>query len=222
MATVTTVDGASNPFAAFNTATSGTSVSQNQEDRFLKLLVTQLQNQDPLNPMDNSQTTSQMAQISTVSGIEKLNTTIQSLASSFAASQSFQAATLVGRNVLTAGSTLNLASGAAQGGIELGADADKVTVTVKDSFGNTVDEVDMGAQKAGVMNFTWDGTNTDGTKVADGKYTFSVKATSASKAVDATALTYGKIASATFSTSGISLSVPDVGSIALTDIKQIL
>ena len=69
------------------------------EDRFLKLLVAQMQNQDPLNPMDNAQVTSQMAQINTVSGIEKLNTTVPGLNSQFVQLQALQGATLVGRDV---------------------------------------------------------------------------------------------------------------------------
>src|SRR3990172_2141446 len=90
--------------------------AQEQEDRFLKLLVTQMKNQDPLNPLDNAEVTSQMAQLSTVSGIEKLNTTLQAMSSSFASSQSLQAAGMIGRSVLAPGSSLSLQNGAAVGG----------------------------------------------------------------------------------------------------------
>ncbi len=80
-------------YGASNAAKPGT---DDPQDRFLKLLVTQMKNQDPLNPLDNAQGTSQLAQISTVSGIEKLNTTIQAMANSFAAGQSLQAASMIG------------------------------------------------------------------------------------------------------------------------------
>ena len=80
-------------------------------DRFLKLLVAQMQNQDPLNPMDNAQVTSQMAQINTVTGIEKLNTTVQGLNSQFVQMQALQGAALVGRDVIVAGNRLAVADG---------------------------------------------------------------------------------------------------------------
>ncbi|MFM8767622.1 MAG: flagellar hook assembly protein FlgD, partial [Rubrivivax sp.] len=72
-------------------------------DRFLKLLVTQLKNQDPMNPMDNAQLTTQMAQINTVSGIQQLNETIKGMATQFGAMQVLQGAAMVGRDVLTEG-----------------------------------------------------------------------------------------------------------------------
>src|SRR3954466_7581480 len=81
-------------------------------DRFLKLLVAQMQNQDPLNPMDNAQVTSQMAQINTVSGIDKLNTTVQGLQSQFVQMQALQGATLVGHDVVVAGNKLDFSDGA--------------------------------------------------------------------------------------------------------------
>ncbi len=78
------------------------------QDRFLKLLVTQMKNQDPLNPMDNAQVTSQLAQINTVNGIQQLNATMQGLATSFMSAQSMQSTSLIGHTVLTDGSKLNV------------------------------------------------------------------------------------------------------------------
>ena len=77
-------------------------------DRFLKLFVAQLNNQDPMNPMDNAQMTTQMAQINTVSGIEKLNDTVKSLTTQFSSMQLMQSATMVGREVLSAGNTVTI------------------------------------------------------------------------------------------------------------------
>jgi len=93
----------------------GTRASQNatqaSQDRFLTLLVTQLKNQDPLNPMDNSQVTSQMAQLSTVSGIEKLNSTVNTLSQSFKSGQNLQAANMIGRGVIAPGNRIGLIDG---------------------------------------------------------------------------------------------------------------
>ena len=93
-------------------------------DRFLKLLVAQMQNQDPLNPMDNAQVTSQMAQINTVNGIEKLNTAVSGLANQFVQMQALQGAALVGRDVIVEGNRMDIEEGAGQGGFELASAGD--------------------------------------------------------------------------------------------------
>ena len=122
------------------------------QDRFLKLLVTQMKNQDPLNPMDNAQVTSQLAQISTVNGIQQLNTTMQSLSSSFLSSQSMQSTSLIGHTVLTDGNSLNIADGVpAYAAIELAQAADSVKVNIVSPAGNIVRQLDLGPQPAGLV-----------------------------------------------------------------------
>ena len=125
-------------------------------DRFLTLLVSQLKNQDPLNPMDNAQITTQLAQISTVSGINRLNDTVAALAASFGANQSLQAASLVGHDVLAPGDKLQLAGGKGQGGFSLAQDADQVLITINDASGRAVRKIDLGSQAAGTQAFAWD------------------------------------------------------------------
>lgn len=191
------------------------------EDRFLKLLVTQLKNQDPLNPLDNAQITSQMAQLSTVSGIEKLNTTLQSLAASFAATQSMQATSMIGRGVLVPGSSIHLQGGAAIAGVELAQAADKVTVSIHDASGNILQQVDIGAQAAGVAAFQWDGATNNGT-AADGAYTFSVNATRGTEKVDASPLAFGQVAAMSPTAQGALLSIGGLGNVALSDIKLVV
>src|SRR4030065_1785635 len=119
-------------------ATTTKSAVQESEDRFLKLLVTQMKNQDPLNPLDNAQITSQMAQISTVSGIDKLNTTLQNMAASFAANQSLQVTNMIGHGVLVPGSTMQLADGKSIGGVDLPQAVDQVTITIREAQGAVV------------------------------------------------------------------------------------
>src|SRR5262245_12635921 len=118
--------------AASNGAAVTGAANGNSEDRFLKLLVAQLQNQDPLNPMDNAQVTSQMAQIQTVSGIEKLNSTVLGLNSQFAQLQTLGGAALVGRSVLIEGNRMAVENGAGHGGFELASQADRVKLEVLD------------------------------------------------------------------------------------------
>ena len=85
-----------------------TTKAEDQQTKFLTLLTTQLKNQDPLNPMDNAQMTSQLAQISTVDGIERLNTTLASMMSSTSETQALQMAALVGHGALVDGNNLPL------------------------------------------------------------------------------------------------------------------
>src|SRR5687768_18113691 len=113
-----------NPFAPYGAANTAKSATDDIQDRFLKLLVTQLRNQDPLNPLDNAQVTTQLAQISTVSGINKLNDTVASLSASMAAGQYLQAVGLVGRDVVVAGTKLTLADGKAPYAMAIAKDAD--------------------------------------------------------------------------------------------------
>ena len=120
---------ASGNAAALASQVSGANEAGSQ-DRFLKLLVTQLKNQDPLSPMDNAELTSQIAQINTVSGIATLNTSVQSLSSQFLQMQSLQGAALVGKDVIVPGNKLDIAAGTGQGGFELTSAADAVKVEV--------------------------------------------------------------------------------------------
>ncbi|MBU1691869.1 MAG: flagellar hook assembly protein FlgD [Gammaproteobacteria bacterium] len=206
---------------ASTASTTTKSAVQESEDRFLKLLVTQMRNQDPLNPLDNAQVTSQMAQLSTVSGIEKLNTALQAMSSSFAASQSLQAAGMIGRSVLAPGSSLLLQDGVATGGFELTQSVDHAVVTVKGVAGNTLHSVDLGAQQAGNVMFQWDGTTDGGGNAANGAYTFEVSATSGGQKVDAMNLALGRVGSVSLGTSGVMLNTDVLGSLDVATVKQI-
>jgi flagellar basal-body rod modification protein FlgD len=134
-------------------------------ERFLKLLVTQMQNQDPLNPMDNAQITTQLAQINTVTGIEKLNQTVAALSGHMLQSQALQGASLVGRNVLLEGNALSFAEGKGSAGFELTSAADAVKVEILSPAGRVIDTLDLGAQNVGRNGFEWavpEGASTDG------------------------------------------------------------
>jgi flagellar basal-body rod modification protein FlgD len=194
------------------------------QDQFLKLLTTQLQNQDPLNPMDNTQMTTQLAQISTVSGIEKLNSSLQTLLGSTSESQTLQAASLVGHAVLVPGNTMALTSGSsAYGGFDLASAADKVTVTVKNSSGTVVRTLDLGSAEAGSNVFTWDGKATDGTAAPEGTYTFAVAAVQGSDKVTTTALGAGLVSSVVRDSSGgFTLDVGTLGKVSFSDVRQVL
>ncbi len=206
---------------ASQSATSASSSVSDTQQTFLKLLVTQMQNQDPLNPMDNAQVTSQLAQLSTVDGINQLNTTLQGMASVYADTRSMQAAGLIGRSVLAQGSQLTLQNGTANGGVDLSQAVDDLVVTVRDPAGNVQNKIDLGAQAAGVVPFQWNGQKADGTTAPSGKYTFSVQATQGGNSVDATSLGYATVGSVTLGAQDTTLNTDSLGGVALSQVKQI-
>jgi flagellar basal-body rod modification protein FlgD len=225
MVNPTQATSASAVFAALNggaqSASPVTSAAATQS-QFMTLLVTQLKNQDPLNPMDNAQMTSQMAQINTVSGINQLNTTLQALSASMTPNQTVQAASMIGRGALVPGGGVDLASSVGLGGFSLPTPADSATVSIYNSSGALVDAINLGAQSAGITKWQWNGTNSAGATVPDGSYTFKVNASMAGNAVAANNLQYGLINSVTQGATGLTLSVGALQNIALTQVQQIL
>lgn len=200
-----------------------TSQLQATQDRFLALLVAQMKNQDPLNPMDNAQVTSQMAQLSTVSGINQLNATVQALSSSMTSAQSLQATAMIGHAALVPGNQIVMASGKADAAVELSGPADQVTVTIKDAKGNVVRTLQLGAQKAaGIADFQWDGKDDSGATLADGAYTFSASSVMSGTKSTPTTLSYGMVNSVSLNAGVAQLNVGNLGDVALDAIRRIL
>lgn len=200
---------------------------QADTDKFMTLLVTQLKNQDPLNPLDNAQVTSQLAQLQTVTGVNKLNETLETLKSSYQSSEAMQATNLIGHGVLVEGNNLNLTGGKSVFGVELATAADNVQVIVTDPrTGKDVATIDLGAAEAGAMPLAWDGSSDsiDAAVLADGKYSFRVAATRGGQPLtDVKALTLDMVASvSTNSKDGVKLNLAGKGAITLADIKQVL
>ncbi len=192
------------------------------QDRFLKLLVTQMKNQDPLNPMDNAEVTSQMAQLSTVSGIDKLNATLAALSSSMIASHSMQAASMIGHVVVVPGNKLELKNGKGAAALELKQPADNVTVQITDAAGNVVRNLKLGPQQSGIVPIQWDGMNDASTELADGSYKFSASAQLGSDKSIANTLSYGLVSGVAQKPEGASLNVDQLGEISMDEVKQIL
>ncbi len=224
---------------AVTSSSSNGNSSQELQDHFLTLLIAQMKNQDPTNPMDNSQLTSQLAQISTLSGIEKLNTTLGMVSGQIDNSLSVNASNMIGHGVMIPGEKILVARTPAEDGndtesvnevvttpfgFELMRDADSVVITIKDENGNVVREVDLGKVSAGVSSFTWDGELSDGTLAPDGSYTFTVNATSDGQKIPATSLSYsmvyGVINSRINDTVLLDLGIS--GTVSIHDVRQIL
>ena len=206
-----------------STGTASSTSAAGLQNSFMTLLVAQLQNQDPMNPMDSSQMTSQLAQISTVDGINKLNSTLQALSSSMGTSQSVSAATgLIGHNVLVPGSSINLtANTPATAGVQLSQPVDGLVIKIQDGSGNTVRTLQLGAQQAGVIPFSWDGKTDSVSSAAAGTYHIVATAVQAGNSVPATTLSYGAVDSVTLGTQGASLNLGTLGTAALSSVVMV-
>ena len=196
-------------------------------DRFLKLLVAQMRNQDPLNPLDNAQVTSQMAQISTVQGIEKLNTSMQAWMTQSSAVQQLEGAGLVGRRVLVEGSGIDLAggterSGGVRGGYTLPSAAAQVRVEVLDAAGQPVATIERSGVDAGVHTFEWDGRDGSGRALPDGRYRLRAMAGEADAMKPVGTLSAASVTAVIASAQGTRIELGAAGQRALDDVKGIL
>ena len=189
---------------------------------FLTLLVAQLKNQDPTNPMQNNELTTQLAQISTVSGIEKLNTTLGSVSGQINSAQSLQAASLIGHGVMIPGTTILAGTSTTPFGVELQQAAEKVTATITDSNGTVVRTIDIGELKAGVHTFTWDGSLTDGTKAPNGAYKVAISASNGTTQLVAQPLQFALVQGVIKGSDGNKLDLGTSGSTTLDEVRQII
>ena len=176
--------------AALNASASSAAQIQ---DQFMTLLVAQMKYQDPTDPMKSAEMTSQMAQISTVEGVNKLNGSMNSLLTQMQSSQAYQASSLVGRSVLVPGNTLNLTKGQAEFGVQLDAPASSLKVNILNGAGQSVDVITLGPQPAGTVPLTWDGKDINGKPLPDGPYKFQLAASVAGKNINPTGLAVANV-----------------------------
>lgn len=207
--------------ASTTSTTSGSNTLDEAQTRFMTLLVTQMQNQDPLNPMDNQDLTAQIAQLNTVSGINKLNTSVESLLSNLQASQSMQAANLIGRTVVVESPNIELKNGSAAVVVDLAKDVDALQVEVVNQAGETVRTLNAGASTAGWQEVNWDGKTDTGLTAADGTYTLKVNASYHGSAVTASTLAMGKVDGVSMGNSGVKLISSTLGEVAFSDLRQV-
>ena len=195
--------------------------SAETQDRFLSLLVAQMKNQDPLNPLDNAQVTSQLAQLSTVQGIENMNGTLESLAASMGVNQMAQAANLIGRGVLVPGDRISPTELEDVIGFELSRPADTVRIDIFNSAGGVVRSLDLGPREDGVNVLAWDGLTGSGSSAPAGDYRFEVSAVQGGQPVSSTALHLGLVNSVSQSSQGVQLNLAANKHVSYSDIRQI-
>ena len=196
------------------------------KDAFLQLLVTQLKNQNPLDPQDNTAFVAQLAQFSSLEGITTLNDTVNSLSGGLQSSQALQASSLVGRSVIvqTNEAYVDPASGKPFNGTVVVKDADsKPVITITDADGEVVRTLEMGSQKAGNADFTWDGKDDDGVLLDKGSYTFTASSKNDTGTTALTTYLPATVNSVTLSKTGgeIMLNLAGLGSIGMSKVQTI-
>ncbi len=192
---------------------------------FLTLMLAQLKNQDPTSPVDSNTFLTQLAQLSEVQGITQLNTSFSTLSSSLSANQALQASSLLGHQALVTSATAQLtAVGTVTGAVSVPQTTSSVVLSVADSTGNVVRQIPLGAQAAGLANFSWDGKETSGSQAPAATYTLSVAyAGQTQTSGAATTLVNGTVESVSMGagSAGMTLNVAGVGSVAFSSLQQI-
>jgi flagellar basal-body rod modification protein FlgD len=191
---------------------------------FLTLMTAQLKNQDPFEPVDNSQMVAQMAQFSSLSGITEMNSTLKAIAERLGGTSSGDAMAWIGRTVLTEGGVAYpRVDGSVGGSIELGADATDVTVSIEGANGEVLKTVSLGSQPKGSIDFEWDGTTDSGEPAGDGPFQIKVGARNASGgAVVATPLVWAPVTSVSLGSDGSPvLTLPGLGQVPVSAVRKI-
>jgi flagellar basal-body rod modification protein FlgD len=197
------------------------SASLGQAD-FLKLMTAQMKNQDPFDPVDNTQMVAQMAQFSSLAGITEMGSTLKAIADKLGATSMQDAVSYVGRTVLTAGDTAyGRSAGGIAGAVELGADASQVSVSISDANGQLLHTADLGAQKAGTISYDWDGKDLAGADAGSGPFTVQISATDGAQPVAATGLVWAPVTSVSTTSGAAVLTLPGIGEVPAAAVRQI-
>lgn len=220
MTTITNTTGTAAATNA-NKALTGAKTTLDQGD-FLKLMTAQMKNQDPFNPVDNTQMVAQMAQFSSLAGITQMSTTLQAISDKLGATTTADAVSYIGKTVLTPGTTAYArTSGGIAGAIELGGAASDVGVTITDANGMVLKNLSLGAQTGGTVSYDWNGKTDAGEEAGTGPFTVSVAASNGGQFVSATNLVWAPVQSVSTATGKTVLTAPGLGDIPASAVRQI-
>jgi flagellar basal-body rod modification protein FlgD len=208
-----------------STADSASSLGTLGGTDFITLMLAQLQNQDPTSPVDSNTFLTQLAQLSEVQGITSLNSSFSALSTSLTSNQALQASSLLGHQALVNSSTATIAAGATvTGAVNVPQSTSQVTLSITDSSGALVSQINLGAQSAGLADFSWNGTTGSGSQAPAGTYTLTAQyAGATSGGTAATTLVNGTVESVSMGagSTGLTLNVSGVGSVPFSGVQQI-
>ncbi len=204
-------------------AASTGSTGQLDQNEFLQLMVAQLKNQNPTQPMDPTQFVGQLAQFSTVTGIENMQTSMTNLANSMRSSQLMSGTSLVGHQVLAPATSTSITTGdTVNGAADVPDGTTAVQVQVLDSSGQTV-RTFAASPQSGLSNFTWDGKMDNGTAAASGTYSFKIVAAVGGTATSLDPMLSAKVSSVTIdpTTQDLTLNT-NAGALELSSVRQVM
>jgi flagellar basal-body rod modification protein FlgD len=188
---------------------------------FLSLMTAQLKNQDPFEPVDNTQMVAQMAQFSSLAGITEMSSTLKAIADKLGGTSMNDALGWVGRTVLTEGDVaFARTTGGIEGGVELDGDA-RVSVTISAADGTVLKTVDLGDQKAGTTRFDWDGITQSGEPAGDGPFGITVSAKKGDATVAARPLVWSPVTSVSLVAGEPVLTLPGIGQVNATAVRSV-
>jgi flagellar basal-body rod modification protein FlgD len=203
-------------------APTGTGSTTMGQADFLKLMTAQMKNQDPFDPVDNTQMVAQMAQFSSLAGITEMSTTLKAIADKLGATSQSDAMGWIGRTVLTPGSVAyGRTTGGIAGAVEVDAAADKVAVQISDANGRLLKTIDLGSQAAGTATFDWDGKADAGEDAGSGPFTVTATASAEGKAVAGRTLVWAPVQSVSMGSTGPVLTLPGIGTVPASDVREI-
>ena len=188
-------------------------------------MLAQLKNQDPTSPVDSNTFLTQLAQLSQVQGIQQLNSSFSALSSSLVSNQALQASSLLGHQAMVASPTATLATSgqAITGAVGVPQNSSSVVLDIKNSVGTLVQQISLGAQAAGLANFTWNGTLGDGSQAPPGVYSLSAQVAGAAGGTAVPTFVNGTVDSVTMGAggTGLTLNVAGLGSVPFSNVQQI-
>ncbi|MDH1261771.1 MULTISPECIES: flagellar hook assembly protein FlgD [unclassified Pseudomonas] len=219
---MTTVNGAGSVLDQYQIKQDTTQNKNLGKNEFLNLLVAQLNNQNPLEPQGNGEFIAQLAQFSQVEGIEKLNTSMESLLSGYQSSQALQASSLVGRKVIIPSDKAVVdTSESFKGSVVLPVSSSNVYVNVYDSAGAVVNRINLDAQEAGNVSFIWDGKDADGKVMPPGTYKFEAQATYGAETKGLYTMLPANVDSVTLGGNELMLNLAGLGTVPLSQVQII-
>jgi flagellar basal-body rod modification protein FlgD len=193
------------------------------KNEFMELMIAQLKNQNPLEPQNNGEFISQLAQFSSLEEMQSLSGSVDDVASQFRSTQALQASAMVGRTVLApSGIGVLGAAGEISGNIEVPATTSGLRVSIENQAGERIRQMDLGSQQAGVTGFDWDGKDGNGNSLPPGPYRIVAEASYPDGQQQLGTMVSANVDSVSLGQGGsVTLNLAGMGSIALSDVKQI-
>ncbi len=193
------------------------------KNEFMELMLAQLNNQNPLDPQDNGEFISQLAQFSSLEEVQKLSGTVNDVAGQFRSTQALQASAMVGKTVMAPSMVGVLgAEGEVRGSIEVPASTGGIWVSIENQNGERVRQIDLGSSQAGMKSFAWDGKDGNGNSLPPGPYKIIAEGSYPGGAQQLPTMISANVDSVSLGQNGsVTLNLAGMGSIALSDVKQI-